>query len=275
MYWVDINLAVRKGLKLHHDPTLLFFTKHSQFIAVRNVFGWKLEKSYTRKYMRHSVSNDLCETWPDETIGFRSCWKTNHDRTSKPVVCRDTVTRKVTSNQCWTRWTLTSEFLDCHILLWNRLRNVVFVSSWRRSKSTLTDMLFGEIYNKTKPTTRSVRRQRKWFTTWATKSCLNCSRRILRRSAQNADHTGVKASSIALAGISWKKIVANRGFIEDTLDFFSSPEYVINKGRSHGHRYKKTPEKKENYLAHNLKKRCIKREFTGIHDRFFARSWFS
>ena len=29
----------------------------------------------------------------------------------------------------------------------------------------------------------------------------------------------------------------------------------------------KTPEKKEYHLAHNLKERCIKRRFTGIHDR--------
>ena len=33
-------------------------------------------------------------------------------------------------------------------------------------------------------------------------------------------------------------------------------------------RYGKTPEKKEYHQAHNLKKRCIKRGFTGIHDRF-------
>ena len=65
-----------------------------------------------------------------------------------------------------------------------------------------------------------------------------------------------------------KEIVANRGFIEYTLDFLSIPEYVIKKGRPHGHGYGKTPEKKECHLAHNLKKRCIKRRFTGIHDRF-------
>ena len=65
-----------------------------------------------------------------------------------------------------------------------------------------------------------------------------------------------------------KEIVANRGFIEYTLDFLSIPEYVIKKGRPHGHRYGKTPEKKEYHLAHNLKKRCTKRRFTGIHDRF-------
>ena len=65
-----------------------------------------------------------------------------------------------------------------------------------------------------------------------------------------------------------KDIAANRGFVEYSLDLPSIPEYVIKKGRPHGHRYGKTPEKKEYHQAHNLKKRCIKREFTGIHDRF-------
>ena len=65
-----------------------------------------------------------------------------------------------------------------------------------------------------------------------------------------------------------KETVANRSFIAYTLDLHSIPEYVIKKGRPHVHRDGKAPENKENYLAHNLKKRCIKREFTGIHDRF-------
>ena len=71
-----------------------------------------------------------------------------------------------------------------------------------------------------------------------------------------------------------KEIVANRGFIEKTLDLLSIPEYVIKKGRPHGHRYGKTPAKKEYHLAHSLKKRCIKRKFTGIHDRFLRDSDF-
>ena len=65
-----------------------------------------------------------------------------------------------------------------------------------------------------------------------------------------------------------KETVANRSFSVHTLDLLSIPEYVIKKGRPHGHRYGKAPENKEYYLANNLKKRCIKREFTGIHDRF-------
>ena len=65
-----------------------------------------------------------------------------------------------------------------------------------------------------------------------------------------------------------KETVANRRFIENTLDLLSKTEYVIKKGRPHGHRYGKAPDNKEYHLAHNLKKRCINRKFTGIHDRF-------
>ena len=46
-----------------------------------------------------------------------------------------------------------------------------------------------------------------------------------------------------------KQIVANRGFIEYTLELLSIPD-VIKNGRLHGHRYGKTPEKKEYHLAH-------------------------
>ena len=52
------------------------------------------------------------------------------------------------------------------------------------------------------------------------------------------------------------------------MDFLSVPEYVIKKGRRHGHRYGKKPGDKEYYLANQLKKKCQKREFQGIHERF-------
>ena len=65
-----------------------------------------------------------------------------------------------------------------------------------------------------------------------------------------------------------KEIAANRRFIVYTMDLLSIPEYVIKKGRPHDHRYGKTSEKKEYHLANTLKKRCIKKKITGIHDRF-------
>ena len=42
----------------------------------------------------------------------------------------------------------------------------------------------------------------------------------------------------------------------------------MKKRRPHGHRYGKTKEQRDHHVAHNLRKRCIKRNFEGIHDRF-------
>ena len=61
---------------------------------------------------------------------------------------------------------------------------------------------------------------------------------------------------------------ASRGILQWTLDLLSIPNHVIKKGRPHGHRYGKIKEQREHFVAHNLRKRCIKRGFEGIHDRF-------
>ena len=75
VYCVDIKLAQKKDWSsIRRDRTLSFFTKHSQLLVSRKLLRWKLEKSYTRKYMRHlGLLQDLFETWLDERIGFRSC----------------------------------------------------------------------------------------------------------------------------------------------------------------------------------------------------------
>ena len=61
---------------------------------------------------------------------------------------------------------------------------------------------------------------------------------------------------------------SSRGILRWTLDLLSIPNYVIKKGRHHGHRYGKTEEQRQHHIAHNLRTRCIKRGFVGIHDRF-------
>ena len=66
-----------------------------------------------------------------------------------------------------------------------------------------------------------------------------------------------------------KETGVNRKFVKYTMDFLSLPEYVIKKGRPHGHRYgKKSWETKELYTANQLKKKCKEKKFQGIHDRF-------
>ena len=52
------------------------------------------------------------------------------------------------------------------------------------------------------------------------------------------------------------------------LDALSVPNYVIEKRRPHGARHGKTNAQQEHFVAHNARKRCIKKNFKGIHDRF-------
>ena len=52
------------------------------------------------------------------------------------------------------------------------------------------------------------------------------------------------------------------------MDLLSIPYYYIKKGRHHGHRYGKKPRDREYYIAHSLKKKCKKKYYLGIHDRF-------
>ena len=57
-------------------------------------------------------------------------------------------------------------------------------------------------------------------------------------------------------------------FVKYTMDLLSIPDYVIKKGRPHGHRYGKKPGDREYYIANSLKKKCKKKYYLGIHDRF-------
>ena len=61
---------------------------------------------------------------------------------------------------------------------------------------------------------------------------------------------------------------SSRGILQWTLDLLSTQNYVIKKERPHGNRNGKTEEQRKHFIAHNLRKRCIKRGFEGIHDRF-------
>ena len=65
-----------------------------------------------------------------------------------------------------------------------------------------------------------------------------------------------------------KETEVNQQFVNYTMDLLSVPEYVIKKGRPHGHRYGKKSGDKEYHDANQLKKKCKKKYFQGIHDRF-------
>ena len=60
----------------------------------------------------------------------------------------------------------------------------------------------------------------------------------------------------------------NKKFVQYTMDLLSIPNYYIKKGRPHGHRYGKKPGDHEYFIANSLKKKCKKKFYLGIHDRF-------
>ena len=66
----------------------------------------------------------------------------------------------------------------------------------------------------------------------------------------------------------------NKKFVKHTIDLFSIPNYYIKKGRPHGHRYGKKQGDHEYFVANSLKKKCKKRDFLGIHDRFIRDARF-
>ena len=67
---------------------------------------------------------------------------------------------------------------------------------------------------------------------------------------------------------------ANKKYIKSVLDLFSVPNFYIRKGRPHGHRYGKKEGDQEYHTAKQLQKKCRKREYKNIHDRFIRDLWF-
>ena len=150
-------------------------------------------------------------------------------------------------------------------------REPAFENWFRKLRTTQIDTLFNKIYDKIKPVTHSVQNQNK-------------SKQMI----QDVGHIGLfelletEPKTQCTACLSYwnigivyctcghflqKETAVNRKFVKYTMDF-SLPECVIKKGRLHGHRYGKKPGDKECYLAKQLKKKCEKKQFQGIHDRF-------
>ena len=61
---------------------------------------------------------------------------------------------------------------------------------------------------------------------------------------------------------------SSQHFHQWRLDAFSIQNYVTKKGRPRGARHCKTEAQKEHFIAHNARRRRLKKKFEGIHDRF-------
>ena len=71
-----------------------------------------------------------------------------------------------------------------------------------------------------------------------------------------------------------KDSAENRKYISAILDSFSIPSFYIRKDRPRGHRYGKSPGCKEYFTANQLARKCRKKEYDSIHDRFIRDKTF-
>ena len=102
-----------------------------------------------------------------------------------------------------------------------------------------------------------------------TSKCVNYSMWNPKHSAKYVCRTGTSAIVCCTCGHFLRGgTKENKRYLKFTLDLFSIPKYYIKKGRPHGHRYGKKEGDHEYFIANSLKKKCKKRDFLGIHDRF-------
>ena len=71
-----------------------------------------------------------------------------------------------------------------------------------------------------------------------------------------------------------KDSAENRKYISAILDTFSIPNFYIRKNRPHGHRYGKSQGCKEYFTANQFAKKCRKKKYDSIHDRFIRDKTF-
>ena len=291
VYWVDINLALKKGLKFYHtrsNAIILHETLPAYCIpkVVRMEIGEVIyEKVYAspspppKISLKHDWMKELgpeVAQRPDGQVVQQSqssqsgqpIPNPDHDRTVKPVVCRD-----ASHAQGHEQSMLNEVNIDFRIL---RLSHSVV----KQAENSRVREIVKKIENH--PHRQSLQRDLQQnqasnpFSTTSKKMIQDVGNVELFQLFETDPKTQCKeCQSYWSEGIVYctcghllTEIAANRGVIEYTLDLLPIPEYIIKKGRPHGHRYGKTPEKKENHLAHNLKKRCIKKNFKGIHNRF-------
>ena len=60
---------------------------------------------------------------------------------------------------------------------------------------------------------------------------------------------------------------SSQKFHQWRLGALSIPHYIIRMERPRGARHDETEAQKGHFVAHNARKRCIKKNFDGIHDR--------
>ena len=237
-------------------------SKHVLFVKKMWKHGrtWKLvvcrDASHAQGASQTRLSHD--------STNFNMEDETNHDRTVKPVVCRDANHEQSMLNDVDIDFRIPG--LSHSVVKQaenHRVHEFVKkIENHPHGHSLQRDLQQNKAYNPFSTMTKKISQDMgnvELFELFETDPKTQCKERLSYWS---------EGIVYCTCGHLLQESAANRGVIQKTLDFLSIPNYVIKKGRPHGHRNGKTPEKIEYHQAHNLKKRCIKKHFK-FHDRFF------
>ena len=315
MYWVDINLALKKGLKFYptRSNAIILHETLPDYCILKVVRMESGEVIYEKVYasprpppkisLKHDWMKELVSEVaqrpegqvvhqfkssqsnqpnpsPDhdrtgtpvvcrdashaqsasqtrsshESTNFNVGDETNHDRTETPVVCRDA------SHAQGHEQSMLNE-VDIDFRIPGLPHSVVKQAENSRVRKLVKKI---ENHSHRQSLQRDLQQNKAYnpFSTSSKKMIQDVGNVELFELFETDPKTQFKEClSYGSEGIVYctcghllKESEANRGVIQYTLDLLSIPNYVIKKGRPHGHRYGKTPEKKEYHLAHNLKK---------------------
>ena len=140
---------------------------------------------------------------------------------------------KQVRTQCSTIWTLTSEYLDCHI------------QSWKQAENSLVRELVKKIENHPH---RQDLQQNNAYNTVSEKSkkmirdmgnveLLELCETIPKVQCKECLLSWNQGIVYCICGDLLKESEASRGILQWTLDLLTIQNYVIEKGRPHGHRF--------------------------------------
>ena len=354
VYWVDIKLARKDLSSIKHNRMQSSFTTHSQFILSRRLSWWKLEKSYTRKFLRHrlppkiSFKDNWMKELGSEVAGGGKDSQQTQPKTKNPIVrtvrpvkseqpsgsltqeidkgvlfgCESTNVRSgrpVRSGQCIGLFTQCEEIdidfrvsglphavvKQANIRILTRSTNTVYWVDIKLQEKKLkfyqtrsnAIILYGTLPAYCIPRNFRVRELVKKIENHPHRQALQDV--LQQNNADNPFSDESKAMIREMGNVElfelWETIPKvqcsecllhwNQGIVYCTggdllvesessqnvhqwrLDAFSIPHYVIRKERPRGARHGKTEAQKEHFVAHNARKRCMKKNFDGIHDR--------
>ena len=164
---------------------------------------------------------------------------------------------------------------ECRIRQWNDHMASTFKTWFRRSRTTLSDKHFKVIFNNIDHSILFSKESRDVIK--AAGNTELCEILDVEPKAQCKACLAYWDAGIVYCTCGHflrDDTTENKKYIKSVLDLFSIPNFYIRKGRPHGHRYGKKEGDQEYHTANQLQKKCKKRQFLSIHDRFIRDTWF-